>query len=64
MYGRLTSCPSHNNLYFLVTVDYVSKWMKVNVTPIDHYKVVIKFLKNNIFTRFGTLRTLLSGSGT
>jgi len=56
--------PSHNNLYILVMVDYVSKWVKAIATPTNDSKVVIKFLKKHIFTRFGTLRALLSDNGT
>jgi len=57
-------CPSHNNLYILVAVDYVSKWMEAIVSPINDSKVVLKFLKKNIFTQFGTLRALLSDNDT
>ena len=52
--------PSYNNLYILVVVDYVSKWWKPLPPPTNDAKVVIKFLKKNIFTRFGMLRTLFS----
>ena len=38
--------------------------MKIVATPINNSKVVIKFLNKNIFTRFGTLRTLLRDDGT
>jgi len=56
--------PSHNNLYILVAVDYVSKWTEAITTPVNNSKVVIKFLKKHIFTWFGTLRALLSDNGT
>jgi len=56
--------PSYNNLYILVTVNYVSKWVEAIVTTINDSKVVIKVLCKNIFTRFGTLRALLSDNGT
>ena len=45
--------PSYNNLYILVTVDYVSKWVEAIATPTNDSKVVIRFLKKNIFIRFG-----------
>ena len=60
-------CPfshSHNNLYFLVVIDYVSKWVEAIATSTNHYKEVIKFLKKSIFTIFGTPRALLSDNGT
>ena len=56
--------PSYNNLYILVAVDYVSKWVEAIATPTNDSKVVIRFLKKNIFTRFGMPRALLSDNGT
>ena len=56
--------PSYNNLYILVAVDYVSKWVEAIATSTNNAKVVIKFLKKDIFTRFGILRALLSDNGT
>jgi len=47
-----------------VAVDYVSKWVEANATLTNDSKVVIKFLKKNIFTRFGMSRALLSDNGT
>ena len=67
IFGGLTSwvhCPSYNNLYILVAVDYVSKWVEAIATPTNNAKVVIKFLKKKIFTRFGMPRALLSDNGT
>jgi len=42
--------PSYGNLYILVAVKYVSKWVKVVALPTNNAKVVVKFLKKNIFT--------------
>jgi len=56
--------PSYNNLYILVAVDYVSKWVEAIANPTNDLKVVIRFLKKNIFTRFGMPRALLSDNGT
>lgn len=42
---------SFHNLYSLLAVDYVPKWVKTVVVPINDAKVVLKFLKKNIFTR-------------
>jgi len=55
--------PSYNNLYILVAVDYISKWGKAIATLTNDSKMVIKFLKKNIFTRFDILRALLSDNG-
>ena len=51
---------SFGNEYILVVVDYMSKWLVVvTLSTIDSW-VAIKFLKKNIFTRFGTPRAIIS----
>jgi hypothetical protein len=40
--------PLFGFLYILVAVDYVSKWIETILS-----KIVIKFLKENILSRFG-----------
>ena len=52
--------PSYNISYILLDVDYVSKWVEAVATPINDGKVVLKFLKKNIFSRFGTPRAIIS----
>ncbi|XP_050920540.1 uncharacterized protein LOC127138190 [Lathyrus oleraceus] len=54
---------SFNNEYILLTIDNVSKWVEAIVSPKADNKTVVKFLKKNIFTRFGTLRVLISDGG-
>ena len=54
---------SYNNKYILLAVDYVSKWVEAIATLKNDAKVVLKFLKNNIFTRSGTPRALISDEG-
>ena len=56
--------PSHNNLYILVAVNYVSNWVEAIASPTNDSKVVLKFLKKNIFTRFRTPRALLGDNNT
>ena len=34
-------------------MDYVSKWVEVVASPTNDYKVVVNFLRKNIFTGFG-----------
>jgi len=53
-----------NNLYILVAVDYIFKWVETISSPTNDSKVEIKFLKKNIFIWFGTPRVLLSDNGT
>jgi len=55
--------PSHNNLYILVPVYYVPKSVEVIASPTNDTKVINKFLKKDIFTRFGTPRARLSDNG-
>ena len=54
---------SQGNLYILVAVDYVSKWVEAIATPHNDSKTVQKFLKKNIFTRFGVPREIISDEG-
>ena len=56
--------PAFGNLYILVSVDYVSKWVEAIALPSNDSKVVIKFLKKNIFTRFATPQEFISDGGT
>ena len=55
---------SFGNLYILLAVDYVSKWVEAVPCKTNDHKVVVKFLKENIFSRFGTPRTIISDNGT
>ena len=55
--------PSFGYLYILWAVDYVSKWVETIPTRIDDHKVVIKFLKENISSRFGMPRAMISDQG-
>ncbi|KAK8640169.1 hypothetical protein V6N13_007928 [Hibiscus sabdariffa] len=54
---------SYGNLYILLAVDYVSKWVEASATTHNDAKTVLKFLKKNIFTRFGTPRVIISDEG-
>ena len=51
---------SYNNEYILVVVDYVTKWVEAIATPTNDARVVVKFMKKKIFTRFGTPRAAIS----
>ena len=55
---------SYGNQYILVAVDYVSKWVEAIPSKTNDNKVVIKFLKENIFSRFGTPRAIINDNGT
>ena len=55
---------SFNNLYILLAVDYVSKRVEAILTRTNDAKVVAQFLRNYIFSRFGTPRALITYNGT
>nr|GEY51615.1 reverse transcriptase domain-containing protein [Tanacetum cinerariifolium] len=54
---------SRGNMYILVAVDYLSKWVEAKALPTNDAHVVVKFLKS-LFTRFGTPRAIISDRGT
>ena len=56
--------PFFNNLYILLAVDYVSKWVEAIPTRTNDASVVAQFLHSHIFSRFGTPRPLITDNGT
>ncbi|KAL4303687.1 hypothetical protein GQ457_10G017930 [Hibiscus cannabinus] len=54
---------SFGNLYILLAVDYVSKWVEAVATTHNDAKTVQRFIKKNIFTRFETPRVIISDEG-
>ena len=54
---------SYSNKFILVAVDYVSKWVEVVALPTNDGRVVVNFLRKNIFSRFGTPRAIISDGG-
>lgn len=56
--------PLFGKNYILVAVDYVFKWVEVVALATNVAKVVVKFLKTNIFVRFGVPRALISDEAT
>ena len=55
--------PSIGNLYILLAVDYVSKWVEAIACPRNDANTVVSFLQNNILSRFGTPRTIINDGG-
>ena len=55
---------SFGNLYILLEVDYVSKWVEAIPTKKNDHQVVIKFVRDYIFSRFGTPRAIIIDGGT
>ncbi|RVX04564.1 Pol polyprotein [Vitis vinifera] len=51
---------SFGNSYILVGVEYVSKWVEAIPCKQNDHRVVLKFLKENIFSRFGVPKAIIS----
>ncbi|KAK8586123.1 hypothetical protein V6N13_130647 [Hibiscus sabdariffa] len=50
--------------YLATAVDYVSKWVEAKATRNNDAQTTVKFLKEFIFSRFGTPRAIISDRGT
>ena len=55
--------PSFGNLYILLDVDYVPKWVKVIAYPRNDANTVVGFIQRNILSRYGAPRTIISDEG-
>ena len=51
---------SFGNLYILLVMDYVSKWVEAIAGPINYANTVVWFIQKNILSRFGASRTIIS----
>ena len=54
---------SFGNLYILLAVDYVSKWVEAIACPRNDASTVVGFIQINILSRFGAPRTIISDGG-
>ena len=54
---------SFDNLYILLAVDYVSKWIEVKATQTNDAKVV-DFVRTHISDRFGIPKAIISDHDT
>ena len=54
---------SFGNLYILLAMDYVSKWVEAAAYPKNDANTILGFLQRNILSRFGTPRTIISDGG-
>ena len=54
---------SFGYIYILVGADYVSKWVEVVPCRTADHRVVLKYLKENIFSRFGVPKAKISDEG-
>ena len=51
------------NIYILLAMDYVSKWVEATTCSKNDANTVVGFLQRNILSRFGTPRTIISDGG-
>ena len=51
---------SYGHKYILLAMDYVSKWVEAIPTITYDAKVVLHFIRSNIFSRFGTPRAVIN----
>ncbi|RVW36195.1 Retrovirus-related Pol polyprotein from transposon 17.6 [Vitis vinifera] len=66
MFGALTSWTIPYVFWLLLHlggVDYVSKWVEAVPCKHNDHRVVLKFLKENIFSRFGVPKAIISDGG-
>ena len=54
---------SFGNLYILLGVDYVSKWVEAIAYPRNDANIIVGFIQRNILTRFEALRTIIRDEG-
>ena len=55
--------PSFGDIYILLTVDYVSKWVEAIGCSKNDAITVVGFIQRNILSIFGTPRTIISDEG-
>ena len=55
---------SCGNVYILLAVDYVYKWVEAKATRTDDSKTVADFLRTRIFSRFGIPKEIVNDRGT
>ena len=55
--------PSFGNLYILLVVDYISKWVESIARPINDANTVVGFIQRNILNIYGAPRTSIIDKG-
>ena len=54
---------SYGYLFILVAIDYVSKWVEAIACKMNDHRVVLQFLKENVFASFRTQHAIISDGG-
>ena len=55
--------PSFGDIYILLAMDYVSKWVEAIACPKNDAITVVGFIQRNLLSRFGAHRTIISDEG-
>ena len=55
--------PSFGNLYILLAMDYVSKWVEAVACPRNDANIVVGLIQRNFLTRYGAPRTIIGDEG-
>ena len=54
---------SFGNIYILLAIDYVSKWVEATACPKNDATTVVRFIQRNILSKFGAPKTIISDEG-
>ena len=54
---------SFGNIYILLAMDYVCKWMEATACPKNDAITVVRFIQRNILSRFGAPKTIINDEG-
>ena len=54
---------SFGNVYILLAVDYVSKWVEAIACPRNYTSTMAGFIQRNILSKFRAPRTIISDEG-
>ena len=54
---------SFGNLYILLAMDYVSKWVEAIACSRNDANTVVGFIQKNILSKFGAPKTIISDEG-
>jgi len=52
--------PSKQKKYILICIDYITKWVEAKELPFSNEKYVVNFIFEDIFTRFGVPREIVT----
>ena len=49
--------------YFLLAMDYASKWVEAIIGPKNDANTIVGFIQRNILSSYGAIRTIISDGG-